>query len=267
MPRRWAFLASRRRGASGRRDLSGPTCEASRVTSRDLTRDEELLSGFGPDAEAISRTDPEFLREIEAEFAMGFDALATLGDAVSVFGSARTSQDHPEYELGRALGRCLAESGLAVITGGGPGTMEAANRGAQEAGGTSVGLNIELPHEQHANRHLDIAVTFEHFFVRKVMFVRYASAFVILPGGFGTFDEMFEALTLIQTGKIRRFPVVLIGGEYWTGLLEWIDERMRGGGKLEADEVALMQLVDRPEEVCEIVLEASARQRALYEEA
>jgi uncharacterized protein (TIGR00730 family) len=240
--------------------------QASGVTPRDLTRDEELLSGFGPSAEAVTTSDSQWLHEIEAEFAMGFAALGKVGDAVSVFGSARTPPDHPEYELGRALGRCLADSGLGVITGGGPGTMEAANRGAQEAGGTSVGLNIQLPHEQYANPYLDIALTFEHFFVRKVMFVRYASAFVILPGGFGTFDEMFEALTLIQTGKIRQFPVVLMGSEYWAGLLAWIEQKMRGGGKIEEVEAQLLHVVDRPEEVCRIVCQANSRQRALYHE-
>jgi uncharacterized protein (TIGR00730 family) len=237
------------------------------VTPRDLTRDEELLSGFGPSAEAITTSDSQWLREIEAEFSMGFEALAGVGDAVTVFGSARTPQEHPDYELGRELGRKLAEAGLAMITGGGPGTMEAANRGAQEAGGTSVGLNIELPHEQYANPYLDIALTFEHFFVRKVMFVRYASAFVILPGGFGTFDEMFEALTLIQTGKIRQFPVILMDGSYWAGLLSWIEEHMRGGGKITEAEQALLRVIDSPQEVCDAVLEASSRQRALYTEA
>ena len=195
---------------------------------------------------------------------MGFEALEPLGDAVSVFGSARTRPDEPEYELSRRVGACLARSGFAVITGGGPGLMEAANRGARETGGRSVGLNIRLPHEQFANPYLDVQLRFDHFFVRKVMFVRYASGFVILPGGYGTFDELFEALTLIQTEKIREFPVILMGSRYWGGLLAWIDSTTRGTGKITAEEVRLMHVVDDPEDVCELMGAARERQRARY---
>ena len=161
---------------------------------------------------------------ILSEFVEGFEALAGVGQAVAVFGSARTPVDSPDYELARRVGEALAKRGFAVITGGGPGAMEAANRGAHEAGGLSIGCNIELPHEQHLNPYVDLSVEFHYFFARKTMFVKYADAFVIMPGGFGTLDELFEALTLIQTGKVRNFPVVLIGHAYWDGLLAWMRE-------------------------------------------
>ena len=173
------------------------------------TFDEELLLWLGDEADSVRAADAERIRDIGAEFARGFDALAGIGPAVSVFGSARTLEGHPHYELVRGVGRALARSGYAVITGGGGGLMEAANRGAQEAGGLSVGCNIELPREQPTNGYLDVSVRFRHFFARKVMFIRYASAVVIAPGGFGTLDELFEALALIQTGTVRHFPAIL----------------------------------------------------------
>src|SRR5919199_4158964 len=183
------------------------------------TEDERLLERQDS---AFVHTDPWRALRILSEFVEGFEHLATVGRAISVFGSARTPEGHPEYAAARETGRLLAEAGFAVITGGGPGIMEAANRGARDAGGVSIGCNIELPHEQHANPYLDVEVEFRYFFVRKTMFVKYAEGFVIFPGGFGTLDELFEALTLIQTGKLRNFPVVLFGKRYWRGMLRWL---------------------------------------------
>ena len=199
----------------GRADARGRTAAGA-------TEDEKLLERR-PSA-AFLETDPWRTLRILAEFVEGFDAMARVGPAVTVFGSARTALDDPVYELARTIGRRLAEAGYAVITGGGPGTMEAANRGCREGGGLSVGCNIELPHEQGMNPYVDLGVEFRYFFARKVMFVKYADGFVILPGGFGTLDELFESLTLIQTGKVRHFPVVLVGRAYWAGLLDWMRE-------------------------------------------
>ena len=170
---------------------------------------------------------------ITGEFVDGFEALARLGPAVSIFGSARTPADDPFYGLARALACRLAQEGFTVITGGGPGIMEAANRGAREGGGLSVGLGIELPHEQGINDYVDLAMDFRYFFVRKTMFVKYAQAFVIFPGGFGTLDELFEAVTLVQTGKIDHFPTILFGSAYWSGLLGWLRERVAAEGKVD----------------------------------
>jgi uncharacterized protein (TIGR00730 family) len=210
------------------------------------TDDEAML--VGPPVEVV--TDEERLETIRREFDYGFDALAGLGPAVSVFGSARTPEDSPEYEFARSAARCFGAQGLAVITGGGPGIMEAANRGAREAGALSVGLNIELPFEQGANPYLDIDLTFRHFYVRKVMFVRYAQAFVVFPGGFGTLDELFEALTLIQTEKIRHFPVLLMGSEFWSGLVEWIEREILGSGKIATGDLHLLSVSDDADEAC-----------------
>ena len=176
-------------------------------------------------------TDPWRVLRIQSEFVEGFGLLAELPKAVSVFGSARTPRDHPEYAAGRALGAALARAGFAVITGGGPGAMEAVNRGASEAGGISVGLGIELPFEQRLNDWVDVGLNFRYFFARKTMFVKYAQAFVILPGGFGTLDELFEALTLVQTRKVTRFPVILFGTDYWAGLIDWIRDTLVPGGQ------------------------------------
>ena len=189
------------------------------------TTDQRLLDRRGPTDWV--HTDPWRVLRIQSEFVEGFGLLAELPRAVSVFGSARTPADHPHYAAGVAIGAALARAGYAVMTGGGPGAMEAANRGASEAGGLSVGLGIELPFEQELNEWVDVGITFRYFFVRKTMFVKYAQAFVILPGGFGTLDELFEALTLVQTGKVTRFPVILFGTEYWSGLLE-LDPRHDG---------------------------------------
>jgi uncharacterized protein (TIGR00730 family) len=221
--------------------------------------DEELIAAERETVVAL-RSDSERIALIAAEFAYGFDALRALGPAVSVFGSARTRSEDPAYERGRALARSLASSGFAVITGGGGGSMEAANRGAQEGGGCSVGLNIELPHEQTPNGYVDLGLEFHYFFVRKLMFVRYASAFVVLPGGFGTLDELFEALTLIQTGKISHFPVILYGSDYWGGLIEWIRTSLLAHANVSAADVELLMLVDEPDEVCRIVGAAAAAQ-------
>ena len=215
------------------------------------TEDEKLLERRPKPA--FLDTDPWRALRILSEFVEGFDAMANLGPAVTIFGSARTKRTDPEYELARTIGRRFAEAGYAVITGGGPGTMEAANRGCREGGGLSVGCNIELPHEQGMNRYVDLGVEFRYFFARKVMFVKYADAFVILPGGFGTLDELFESLTLIQTGKVRHFPVVLIGTSYWAGLLDWIRATLLANGAVEEADLELLQVTDDPAEVVNIV--------------
>ncbi len=215
------------------------------------TEDEKLLERrVSP---AFLDTDPWRALRILSEFVDGFDAMATVGPAVTVFGSARTQPDSPMYELARTIGRKLAEAGYAVITGGGPGTMEAANRGCREGGGLSVGCNIELPHEQSLNRYVDLGVEFRYFFARKTMFVKYADGFVILPGGFGTMDELFEALTLIQTGKVRHFPVVLVGSAYWSGLLDWIRGTLIPNGSVSPQDVALLHVTDDPDEAVDFV--------------
>jgi uncharacterized protein (TIGR00730 family) len=197
---------------------------------------------------------------------MGFSTLSQLGAAVSMFGSARTPPDHPRYQLARETARRVGEAGFAVITGGGPGLMEAANRGARDVGATSVGLYIELPFEQHLNPYLDIALEFDHFFTRKVMFVRYACAFVILPGGFGTLDETFEALTLIQTDKIHNFPIVLFGSDYWQGLLDWIKDTLLAEGKISPEDLKLLAVTDSAEEACRMIVECYDNECWLAEE-
>jgi uncharacterized protein (TIGR00730 family) len=227
-----------------------------------LTLDEELLLWLGDEPPAVRAADRERVRDIAAEFSRGFDALAGVKRAVSVFGSARTPHDHPDYALARAIGASLGEAGYAVITGGGPGLMEAANRGARDAGALSIGCNIELPHEQALNAYLDIGLHFRHFFARKVMFVRYACAFVICPGGYGTLDELFEALTLIQTAKIRHFPVILTGEGEWDGLLQWLRDRALADGRIAPTDLELLRLAGSPAEVVAIVQSAHAQQRA-----
>jgi uncharacterized protein (TIGR00730 family) len=194
-------------------------------------------------------TDPWRVLRIQSEFVEGFGLLAELPRAVSVFGSARTPVDHPHYAAGVAIGAALAQAGYAVVTGGGPGAMEAANRGACEAGGLSVGLGIELPFEQELNEWVDLGITFRYFFVRKTMFVKYAQAFVILPGGFGTLDELFEALTLVQTRKVTRFPVILFGTDYWSGLLDWIRTTMAATGTISPTDLELLTVTDDIAEV------------------
>ena len=218
------------------------------------TTDQRLLDTRGP-TEWL-HADPWRVLRIQSEFVEGFGALAELGPAVSVFGSARVHPDDPEYRLGRQVGRRLAEAGYAVITGGGPGAMEAANRGACEAGGVSVGLGIELPFEQGMNDWVDIGVDFRYFFARKTMFVKYAQGFIVLPGGFGTFDELFEALCLVQTRKVTSFPVVLVGHAYWDGLVDWLRNTVLAGGKVNQPDLELFTVTDDPDEAVRLVVAA-----------
>jgi len=220
------------------------------------TTDERLLSNRGP--KDWVHTDPWRVLRIQAEFVEGFGLLAELPKAVSVFGSARTRRDHPEYAIGRALGSALARAGFAVITGGGPGAMEAVNRGASEAGGISVGLGIELPFEQRLNDWVDVGLNFRYFFARKTMFVKYAQAFVILPGGFGTLDELFEALTLVQTRKVTRFPVILFGTDYWAGLIAWIRSTLIPAGKVNPADLDLLTCTDDVDQTVKLIVEADA---------
>jgi len=222
-----------------------------------MTEDRKLLEPT--ERPAFLNTDPWRALRILAEFVEGFDALATIGPAITVFGSARVDVGDPAYAMAREIGRLLAEEGYAVITGGGPGVMEAANRGCQEGGGLSVGCNIELPHEQSINAYVDLGVEFRYFFARKTMFVKYADGFVILPGGYGTMDELFEALTLIQTGKIKGFPVILVGSAFFSGLVEWIKVKLLGEGMVSPDDLDLIQVTDDPQEVIEIVRRAGRR--------
>jgi uncharacterized protein (TIGR00730 family) len=219
------------------------------------TTDQRLLDTRGPSDWVHG--DPWRVMRIQSEFVEGFGTLAELGPAVSVFGSARTSVDSPEYDAGVRIGRALAEAGFAVITGGGPGAMEAANKGAGAAGGVSVGLGIELPFEQGLNPYVDIGVNFRYFFVRKTMFVKYASGFIVLPGGFGTLDELFEALTLVQTKKVTRFPIVLFGTSYWQGLVDWVRSTLVVGGKASAVDLELFHLTDDVDEAVRLVTKES----------
>ena len=204
-------------------------------------------------------TDPWRVLRIMGEFVDGFDVLARVGLAVTVFGSARVKADSPYYAAAREVGAGIARRGFAVITGGGPGIMEAANRGCHEAGGLSVGCNIELPHEQGLNQYVDLGIEFRYFFARKTMFVKYADAFVIMPGGFGTLDELFESLTLIQTGKVRDFPVVLVGRDYWQGLIDWMRAVQLPAGAIAEKDLDLLKLTDDPDEVVGIVRAYAAR--------
>ena len=205
----------------------------------------------------------EHVARIAAEFLHGFEAVERIGrPGVTIFGSARLGEEHDAYQLARETGRLFAEAGFAVVTGGGPGVMEAANRGAQEGGGVSVGFNIELPQEQRSNDYLDIDLTFNHLYARKTMLVKAAEGFVLFPGGFGTLDELFEALTLIQTGKVLHFPVVLFGRDHWKGLLEWIAERLHAYGMISADDEELLFVTDDPDEAVRIVSECYERRCA-----
>ena len=220
------------------------------------TTDQRLLDRRGPTDWV--HTDPWRVLRIQSEFVEGFGLLAELPQAVSVFGSARTPRDHPHYAAGVEIGAALTRAGYAVITGGGPGAMEAANRGASEAGGLSVGLGIELPFEQELNEWVDIGIAFRYFFVRKTMFVKYAQAFVILPGGFGTLDELFEALTLVQTRKVTRFPVILFGSEYWAGLVAWIRDTMAANGTISPADLDLITVTDDVEELVAVIRRTDA---------
>ena len=220
------------------------------------TQDEQLLESPGPDE--FTHTDTWRVFRIMGEFVEGFDELATLTRGISIFGSARTRPEDPDYKAAQETAALLAREGFAVITGGGPGIMEAANRGAFEAGGLSIGCNIELPFEQRPNPYQTRGLTFKYFFVRKMMFVKYSLGFIIFPGGFGTLDELFEALTLIQTRKIRNFPVVLFGSNYWSGLLNWIRESVLVLGKISDIDLRLFHVTDSPAEVVEIVTKSQS---------
>jgi uncharacterized protein (TIGR00730 family) len=206
-------------------------------------------------------TDPWRVLRIVSEFVEGFDALAAIPPAVSVFGSARISEDDPTYAAAQKVGAELAKAGFAVITGGGPGAMEAANRGCRDAGGLSIGCNIELPFEQAMNPYVDLGIDFRYFFVRKMMFVKYAEGFVVFPGGLGTLDELFESLTLIQTGKVRHFPVVLFGGAYWGGLVEWLRQPVLAEGKIAPEDLGLFYVCDDPGEVVPYIQAVTAEKR------
>jgi uncharacterized protein (TIGR00730 family) len=223
------------------------------------TADEEILSA-DVDAVLSTLTDDDRLGRIENELRTGFRALAHVGAAASFFGSARTPRDSAEYELARETARLVGEAGMSVITGGGPGAMEAANLGARDAGALSIGLGIELPFEQGINEHVELGLEFHYFFTRKVMFVRYASGFVVFPGGYGTLDELFESLCLIQTGKVRHFPVVLVGRDYWSGLIDWVRERMLGEGKVSPEDMELFSVTDDPAYVRDLLMSAVHRQ-------
>ncbi|HUG52495.1 MAG TPA: TIGR00730 family Rossman fold protein [Vicinamibacteria bacterium] len=233
-----------------------------------VTEDEKLLRAspgvVRPDD--FTRTDTWRVMRITGEFIEGFDRLATVTKAVAVFGSARVSPKDRWYRVAQEAARLLAGEGFSVITGAGPGIMEAANRGARDGGGRSIGCNIELPFEQHANPYVDTLINFRYFLVRKMMFIKYSAAFLIFPGGFGTLDELFEALTLIQTGKIHQFPVVLFGRHYWAGLVRWLQARALREGKIAATDVDLLMLTDEPAQAVQVVLDAYAAQTRLAAE-
>ncbi len=238
-----------------REQHKGPTVLRGKQVDKSTT-DQRLLDSRGPTDWV--HTDPWRVLRIQSEFVEGFGALAELGPAIGVFGSARTRKDHPDYARAEQVGRGLAEAGFAVITGGGPGTMEAANKGASEAAGVSVGLGIELPFESGLNEYVDVGVNFRYFFARKTMFVKYSSGFVVLPGGLGTFDELFEALTLVQTQKVTSFPVVLIGSDYWSGLLDWLRGTVLAIGNISEKDVDMLQVTDDVEEAVALMVEGCA---------
>jgi uncharacterized protein (TIGR00730 family) len=215
------------------------------------TADQRLLDSRGPSDWV--HTDPWRVLRIQSEFVEGFGLLAELGAAVSVFGSARITPDHPDYGAAEQLGGILARAGYAVITGGGPGIMEAVNKGASQAGGVSVGLGIELPFEQRLNDWVDIGLQFRYFFARKTMFVKYAQAFVVFPGGFGTLDELFEALTLVQTHKVTSFPVILYDSNYWAGLLDWIRQTLVRAETISPEDVDLLHITDDIDEIVDVI--------------
>ena len=220
------------------------------------TQDEQLLES--PRADEFTHTDPWRVFRIMGEFVEGFDELASLNRGISIFGSARSKPEDDDYKAAEETAALLAAEGFAVITGGGPGIMEAANKGAFQAGGLSIGCNIELPFEQRPNAYQTRSLTFKYFFVRKMMFVKYSLGFIIFPGGFGTFDELFEALTLIQTKKIRNFPIVLFGSTYWIGLLNWLHDVVLAEGKISEDDFRMLHVTDSPSEVVEIVLRSQS---------
>ncbi len=250
-------------GERPRDSIPNPTLNRTAKLGR-LTEDRKLLSRTESDRAREAdfvHGDPWRVMRINGEFVAGFDALAEIGPAVSVFGSARINEHDPMYETARRVGAGLAAAGFATITGGGPGIMEAANRGAFEAGGLSIGANIELPHEQGLNAYVTLPLNFRYFFVRKTMFVKYAEGFIIFPGGFGTLDELFEALTLIQTGKLEAFPVILMGSEFWQGLLDWVDKTLAGEGKIAPSNRALLTVEDDSDAAVRRMVEAANASR------
>jgi uncharacterized protein (TIGR00730 family) len=226
------------------------------------TEDEQLLASPPPQLseQLFLKSDSWRVLRIMGEFVWGFDNLADVSDGVTIFGSARTQPGDPQYQKAVETARLLAQAGIPVITGGGPGIMEAANRGAKEGDGMSIGCNIELPFEQGANAYLTRSLNFKFFFVRKMMFVKYATAFIVFPGGYGTLDELFEALTLIQTGKVKHFPVVLFGRDYWSGLVEWLTRTVAGERKINPADLDLFKVTDDPAEAAAIVIEARRQQ-------
>jgi uncharacterized protein (TIGR00730 family) len=224
------------------------------------TTDQRLLDSRGPSDWV--HTDPWRVLRIQAEFIEGFGALAELGPAIACFGSARTKPDDPVYAMGEEVGRKLSAAGFAVITGGGPGTMEAVNKGASEAGGTSVGLGIELPFESGLNAWVDVGINFRYFFARKTMFVKYSQGFVVLPGGLGTLDELFEALTLVQTRKVTSFPLVLLGCDYWRGLVDWLSNQALVHGTISQSDIDMLQLTDDVDHAVELMVEGRERRRS-----
>lgn len=221
------------------------------------TTDQRLLDTWGPSDWV--HTDPWRVMRIQAEFVEGFGAMADVGPAISIFGSARTPPDDPEYALAEEMAALLARAGYAVMTGGGPGIMEAANKGANEAGGLSIGLGIELPFEQGLNHWVDLGVNFRYFFARKTVFVKYAQGFVVFPGGFGTLDELFEAITLVQTGKVTSFPLVLVGTDFWTPLVDWMRGTLLARGKISAADLDLITITDDPATVLDVIVAADRR--------
>lgn len=255
--------STRDAGAKPTLDSLIPNPTINRAAYTGQPTEDSLLLEWGrreqDQAAAFTQSDTWRVLRITGEFVAGFDAMAKVGPAVTIFGSARVGPRDKMYKAARELGGLLAEAGFAVITGGGPGIMEAANRGACEAGGMSIGANIELPHEQGLNRWVNIALNFRYFFVRKTIFVKYAEGYVIFPGGFGTLDELFEALTLIQTGKLHNFPVVLFGSEFWGGLAEWIDTRLVAEGKIAPEDRDLFTITDDPKECAEIMVRSYRR--------
>ncbi len=238
--------------------------DAIRNYAEPLTEDEKLLQTPSP-GDSFTKTDPWRVMRITAEFVEGFDTLASVDRGVTVFGSARTSPEDPHYAAAQEVSRLLAEAGFAIITGAGPGIMEAANKGARLGGGRSVGCNIELPFEQGANPYVDTLIEFRYFFVRKTMFIKYSVAFIIFPGGFGTLDELFEAVTLIQTGKIYQFPVILFGRHYWAGLIRWLQARVLEERKISPGDIDLMVLTDDPAEAANAVIKAYESQLSKYD--
>ncbi|GLY28538.1 TIGR00730 family Rossman fold protein [Kineosporia sp. NBRC 101731] len=238
---------------------SGPTTLRGDLVPGSTT-DQRLLDGRG--ASDWVHTDPWRVMRIQAEFVEGFGSLAELGPAISVFGSARTQPSHPDYELAQEVGRALVESGFAVITGGGPGAMAGANQGAHAAGGVSVGLGIELPFEQGMNQWVNLGVNFRYFFARKTMFVKYAQGFIVLPGGFGTFDELFEALVLVQTRKVTSFPIVLLGTDYWQGMMDWLAGPVLARGMIKAADLELVTITDDVEKAVSLMVAARSEHAA-----